>query len=57
MTAKLTNYDADICMNFDETPMRPWKTSGRVILEKSDVGHVKWKEKDFASASIKSYNS
>ena len=57
MTAKLTNYDADICMNFDETPMRPWKTSGRVILEKSDVGHVKWKENDFASASIKSYNS
>ena len=46
MTAKLTNYDADKCMNFDETPMRPWKTRGRVILDKSDMGHVTWKEKD-----------
>ena len=45
MTAKLTNYDDDKCMNIDETPTRPWKTRERVIFEKSDMSHVTWKEK------------
>ena len=49
MTAKLTNYDAEKCCNFDETPMYPWKTRGRVIIEKSDRGNVTWKEKDSRS--------
>ena len=58
MTAKLTNYDAEKCCNFDETPMYPWKTRGRVIIEKSDRGNVTWKEKIVVHAShlVQSYN-
>ena len=46
MTAKLANFEAHECLNYDETPFRPFKNRGRVIIEKSAIGSVTWKERD-----------
>ena len=47
MTAKLTNYDAEKCCNFDETPMYPWKTRWTHEPLKTETKTVQYKGSNY----------